>query len=239
MRSRSGPIGSRPAAPVRSTSSRSRPGSATAATPAIVDYHGGAFFLSTMRGHLAYAEHYARGAGCRVFLPEYRLSLDHPFPAALDDAYASLEWVHANAATLGVDRERIVLLGDSAGGALAAGVTQRALDERGPKIRAQVLIYPVTDHETKTGSARGFTDTPGWTSGSNRNMWKLYLRGHGVRAHRRRRRPRRPTRHRSTARASRACRPPSSRSRSSIRSATRASPMRGPSRRRACPSSCT
>lgn len=153
------------------------PRNATAATPAIVDYHGGGFFLSTMRGHLAYAEHYARGAGCRVFLPEYRLCLDHPFPAALDDAYASLEWVHGNAATLGVDRERILLLGDSAGGALAAGVTQRALDDHGPKIRAQVLIYPVTDHETKTGSALGFTDTPGWTSGSNRNMWKLYLGG--------------------------------------------------------------
>lgn len=153
------------------------PRQATAETPAIVDYHGGAFFLSTMRGHLAYAEHYALGTGCRVFVPDYRLALDHPFPAALDDAYASLEWVHANAAALGVDHERIVLLGDSAGGALVAGVTQRALDEDGPGIRAQVLVYPVTDHETKTGSALGFTDTPGWTSGSNRNMWKLYLRG--------------------------------------------------------------
>jgi acetyl esterase/lipase len=146
------------------------------AAPTIVDYHGGAFFLSTMRGHLDYAERYARETRCRVFLPEYRLSIDHPFPAGFDDAYATLEWVHANAATLGVDRERVVLLGDSAGGAFAAGATQRALDQRGPAIRAQILVYPVTDHESKTGSVRSFLDTPGWTGGSNLNMWKLYLR---------------------------------------------------------------
>lgn len=158
------------------------PKNAGAAAPAIVDYHGGGFFLSTMRAHLAYAEKYAVATGARVFVPEYRLALDHPFPAALDDALATLDFVHRDAAALGVDRERIVVLGDSAGGALAAGVTQRLLDERGadsrsPKLRGQVLIYPVTDHETKSASARDFVDTPGWTSGSNRNMWRLYLRG--------------------------------------------------------------
>ncbi|MFO0688263.1 MAG: alpha/beta hydrolase [Myxococcota bacterium] len=152
------------------------PKDATGATPTLVDYHGGAFFLSTMRGHLDYAERYAVGAGCRVFVPEYRLSIDHPFPAGFDDAFSTLEWVHANAASLGVDRERVVLIGDSAGGALAAGVAQRALDQGGPAIRAQVLVYPVTDHESKTESVRAFTDTPGWTGGSNVNMWKLYLR---------------------------------------------------------------
>ena len=153
------------------------PKDAKAAAPALVDYHGGAFFLSAMRGHLAYAERYAREIGARVFVPEYRLCLDHPFPAALDDCQATLAFVHANAQTLGVDRERVVLVGDSAGGALAAGVAQRAQDEGGPAIRAQVLVYPVTDHESKTESVRTFVDTPGWTGGSNVNMWKLYLRG--------------------------------------------------------------
>lgn len=153
------------------------PRAARGPLPTLIDYHGGAFFLSAMRGHYAYAEHYARETGCRVFLPEYRLSLDHPFPAAFDDAYATLEWAHAHAASLGVDLERLLVLGDSAGGALAAGVAQRALDQGGPRIHAQILIYPVTDHESKTESARSFLDTPGWTGGSNRNMWQLYLRG--------------------------------------------------------------
>lgn len=152
------------------------PRGAQGALPTLVDYHGGAFFLSTMRAHLEYADHYARELAARVFLPEYRLSLDHPFPAGFEDACATLDWVHANATSLGVDRERVVLIGDSAGGALAAGVAQRALDRGGPAIRAQVLIYPATDHESKTDSARSFTDTPGWTAGSNRTMWRLYLR---------------------------------------------------------------
>ena len=152
------------------------PEGASGALPTLVDYHGGAFFLSTMRGHLEYAEQYARATGCRVFVPEYRLSIDHPFPAGFDDAYATLAWIDAEAARLGVDRDRVVLIGDSAGGAFVAGVTQRALDQGGPAIRAQILIYPVTDHESKTGSVRSFLDTPGWTGGSNRNMWKLYLR---------------------------------------------------------------
>jgi len=152
------------------------PKDARGAMPTLVDYHGGAFFLSAMRGHLDYADRYARGARCRVFLPEYRLSLAHPFPAGFDDAYSTFEWVHAQAGALGVDRDRVVLIGDSAGGAFAAGVAQRALDVGGPAIRAQVLVYPVTDHESKTGSVRSFVDTPGWTGGSNVNMWKLYLR---------------------------------------------------------------
>ena len=139
------------------------PKNAGASAPAILDLHGGAFFLSTMRAHLAYAEKYAVATGARVFVPEYRLSLDHPFPAALDDAMATLDFVHRDAAALGVDRDRLIVLGDSAGGALAAGITQRLLDERGddpraPKLRAQILIYPVTDHDTKTASARDFVD---------------------------------------------------------------------------------
>jgi len=147
------------------------------AAPALLDYHGGGFFLSHAARHLAYAERYALAAGCRVFFPQYRLSIDHPFPAALDDAYESFLWVHENAKSLGVDRERIALLGDSAGGALAAGVAQRVLDHGGEPICAQILICPVTDHETKTDSALAFSDTPMWRTASNRNMWKVYLRG--------------------------------------------------------------
>lgn len=153
------------------------PKGASGALPTILDYHGGAFFLSALRGHYEYADRYARETGCRVLLPEYRLCLDHPFPAALDDAWATLVWAASNAASLGVDRERLIVLGDSAGGALAAGVAQRALDEGGPRLLAQLLVYPVTDHESKSESARTFTDTPGWTAGSNVNMWRLYLRG--------------------------------------------------------------
>jgi len=145
--------------------------------PALVDYHGGGFFLSHTALHLTAAERYALEGRCRVFFPEYRLSVDRPYPAGFDDCYATLGWVHGNAADLGVDPQRVALAGDSAGGALAAGVAQQALDRSEHPICAQILIYPVTDHETKTQSALAFDDTPFWRTASNRNMWKVYLRG--------------------------------------------------------------
>lgn len=144
--------------------------------PALVDYHGGGFFLSYMPLHLKGAERYALEARCRVFFPDYRLSDSHAFPAGFDDCYATLSWVHANAGELEVDPERVALIGDSAGGALAAGVAQKALDLCENPLCAQVLIYPVTDHETRTDSALRFSDTPYWRTASNRNMWRVYLR---------------------------------------------------------------
>jgi acetyl esterase/lipase len=145
--------------------------------PALIDYHGGGFFFSYAALHLTAAERYAVEGHCRVFFPDYRLSIGHPFPAPFDDSYATLSWVHANAADLGVDPQRVALVGDSAGGALAAGVAQKAVDQNENPVCAQVLIYPVTDHETKTESALKFTDTPFWRTASNIAMWSVYLRG--------------------------------------------------------------
>ena len=145
--------------------------------PALVDYHGGGFFLSYAGLHLDAAQRYALEGRCRVFFPDYRLSIAHPFPAGFDDCYATLAWVHARAGEIGVDPARVALIGDSAGGALAAGVAQQALDRGENPVCGQVLIYPVTDHETKSESARRFDDTPLWRTGSNRSMWKVYLHG--------------------------------------------------------------
>lgn len=145
--------------------------------PALVNFHGGAFCMTYMKGHLDYSARYSRDARCRVFLTDYRLSTRAPFPAPHDDCYATLSWVHENAGTLGVDRSRVALIGDSAGGALAAGVAQEALDRGENPICAQILIYPVTDHESKTESATNFTDTPMWRRSSNLSLWKVYLRG--------------------------------------------------------------
>jgi acetyl esterase/lipase len=152
------------------------PNDLSAIAPALIDYHGGGFFLSYTWLHLAAAQRYALEGRCRVFFPEYRLSVSHPFPAGFDDCYATLAWLHASAAALEIDPERLALIGDSAGGALAAGVAQKAIDLGENPVCAQILLYPVTDHETKTESARRFTDTPFWKTASNRNMWSVYLR---------------------------------------------------------------
>lgn len=150
--------------------------------PAIVYFHGGAFFMSYAGIHLDNAQMYARETRCRVFLVDYRLSTKAPFPAAQDDSQSALEWVHEKASQLKVDREKLILSGDSAGGCLAACCAQMTFDrnktrEDKIKILAQFLIYPVTDCETKTESAINFTDTPLWTHEANKIMWDVYLRG--------------------------------------------------------------
>lgn len=171
------------------------PKNLSGASPAIIYYHGGGFFLTYGPLHLKHIQIYARSLNAKVFLVAYRLSTKAPFPAALKDCIGGLEWVHDNAEQLQIDRQRLMVMGDSAGGCLAAGVTQWACDQRregdvnnnnnGPHkidIRAQALVYPATDCETKTVSASQFTDTPIWNSHNNRIMWNIYLRGSDYKA---------------------------------------------------------
>ena len=147
--------------------------------PALVYCHGGAFFMTYATIHLDNAQQIARASGCKVFLVDYRLSTRAPFPAPFDDCMACLRWVTERAGELGVDPARVGVMGDSAGGALAAGLAQRAKDE-GIALRAQILLYPVTDSSCSSPSAREFTDTPLWTAGASRVMWDVYLRGNPV-----------------------------------------------------------
>ena len=99
----------------------------------------------------------------------------HPFPAGFDDSYATLEWLVQSADKLGVDTSRIAVGGDSAGGALAAGVAQKSRDEPLVPLCAQLLVYPVLDNTCSTASATDFIDVPLWNAKSNRHMWDVYL----------------------------------------------------------------
>ena len=158
------------------------PKSLIGVAPAIVYYHGGGFFMSYGGLHLKKVEAYAEQLRVRLFFVEYRLSTQQPFPGALMDCVSALDWVHDNAESLQVDRDRVAVMGDSAGGCLAASVAQLVCDEneqrQQPKpIRAQFLIYPVLDCDCKTPSARSFHDTPVWNTRNNQVMWQVYLPG--------------------------------------------------------------
>ncbi len=143
--------------------------------PALLFYHGGAFALTYASSHLQSCERYANEAGCVVIFVDYRLAPQHPFPCAFDDSYAALEWVVREGDKLGIDINRIAVGGDSAGGALAAGVAQKARDEHLLDLCAQLLIYPVLDNSCTTPSATDFVDVPLWNAISNRRMWEMYL----------------------------------------------------------------
>lgn len=114
--------------------------------PVVVYYHGGGWVLGSLETHDGTCRRLADGADAVVVSVDYRMGPEDRFPAAVDDSYAALEWVAANAAEIGADPARLAVAGDSAGGNLAAVVSQLAR-AGGPAIRFQLLVYPVTDHE--------------------------------------------------------------------------------------------
>jgi acetyl esterase len=124
------------------------------ALPVLVYFHGGGWVIGDLETHDALCRTFANEAGCKVVAVDYRLAPEHRFPAAADDCLAAVKWVEANGSDIGVDATRIAVAGDSAGGNLAAVVSQLAKAGKGPKIAFQLLIYPVTDTDVDTASYR-------------------------------------------------------------------------------------
>jgi len=144
--------------------------------PCLIYFHGGGFCVRDAGYIHRYAAQYAQGAQCVVVFVHYRTADIAPFPAPFEDCYAALRWVSDNAEKLRLDRARIAVGGDSAGGALAAACALRARDEGGPKLCFQLLVYPVTDSRMETDSMKKYTDSPMWNARLNRKIWELYLR---------------------------------------------------------------
>lgn len=126
------------------------PAESTAGLPVLVYFHGGGFVLCDLDSHDSCCRRLANGIGAIVVSVDYRLAPEHPYPAAVEDAWAATEWAAANAGELGGDPHRLVVAGDSAGGNLAAVVAMTARDRGGPPIAFQVLIYPVVDQRRKS-----------------------------------------------------------------------------------------
>lgn len=127
--------------------------------PALVYYHGGGWVIGDLDTHDNVCRSLANAAGVVVVAIDYRLAPEHPFPAALEDAMAAGRWVGGAASDLGIDPGRVALGGDSAGGNLAALVSQRSGDT-GLEVKFQLLVYPLLDARYQTASieenAEGF-----------------------------------------------------------------------------------
>lgn len=125
--------------------------------PALVYYFGGGWVLGTIDTADGISRSLANSSGALVVVVGYRLAPEHPFPAAIDDCYATVRWVAEHAAEIGADPARIAVGGDSAGGNLAAGVALRSRAD-GPALVGQLLVYPNTDQLADDQSMRAADD---------------------------------------------------------------------------------
>jgi acetyl esterase len=126
--------------------------------PLLLYLHGGGFVVCDLDTHDQACRLLCRQAGVQVLSVAYRLAPEHPFPAAVSDAWAALCWAAANATRLGADPARLAVGGDSAGGNLAAVVAQRAAREGGPALALKLLLYPPVDRTTPYRSLELFAD---------------------------------------------------------------------------------
>jgi acetyl esterase len=131
---------------------------AEARLPALVFAHGGGFVFGNLDSHDVLCAQLALGAGIAVCAIDYRLAPEARFPAAFDDVVAGLRWVAAYGAAVGIDPNRLAIGGDSAGGNLAAAAAIWARDNKGPRLRMQLLAYPVTDAVARAESYRLYND---------------------------------------------------------------------------------
>jgi acetyl esterase/lipase len=144
--------------------------------PAILHTHGGGYVLGAPEAFLPGLSLYAKPTGCVVVSVDYRLAPQTKFPGSLHDNYAALQWLYRHADELGVDRTRIAVAGESAGGGHAAALAIYARDKGEIPLIFQLLIYPMLDD--RTGSTRQVPfpiGQIGWGAQGNRFGWEALL----------------------------------------------------------------
>jgi acetyl esterase len=153
----------------------------TPPAPAVIYCHAGGFALGNLDTDHRQCLELARRARCTVVSVDYRLAPEHPYPAALDDAIAVLNWVALKATELGIDARRLALAGSSAGAALVACMVHRAADGSLPAIVFQLLHQPVLD-DRATASKTEFRASPAFDGEAADLMWRHYLPSDGAAA---------------------------------------------------------
>lgn len=137
--------------------------------------HGGGTTVGDLDSSDLAAAHLAADSGCVILSVGYRLAPEVPFPGALDDCAAAVEWLHENAPELRVRPDRIGVYGVSAGGLLAASLALRSRDGQTAPLAKQILIYPMLDDRTSVRPVTPDAPDGTWSHSSNAGAWDVYL----------------------------------------------------------------
>jgi acetyl esterase/lipase len=143
--------------------------------PCLISIHGGGYVIGTHLGDDGRFDRWSPALRCVGVSVGYRLAPETPFPGPLEDCYAALRWAFRNATDLGIDPDRIGIMGGSAGGGLAAGLALLARDRAEIPVAFQVLSYPMLDDRMTTRSATA--GAPLWGPAPNQFGWRSYLSG--------------------------------------------------------------
>lgn len=142
--------------------------------PGVLWMHGGGYILGFAEQTDLWCQLIVDKIGVVAVSVEYRLAPEHPYPAGLEDCYASLTWLKDVAEELQIDTERIAIGGDSAGGGLCAALSMLARDRNGPKICFQMPLYPMLEDRCVTESCLEIQDPKVWNCQKNKDAWKMY-----------------------------------------------------------------
>ena len=143
------------------------------ALPCVYWMHGGGYIFGSYDQEDARFDRWVRQFNCAAVSVEYRLAPEAPYPAAVEDSYAALKWLHEHASELGIDAARIGIGGASAGAGLAAGLALLVRDRAEFDIAFQLLIYPMLDDRQATPSSAW--EVPVWPPSANTLGWSAYL----------------------------------------------------------------
>lgn len=152
-----------------------RPADLSGSLPGILHIHGGGYVVGVPEMMDGANRVLATTLGCAIFSVDYRLAPETPAPGPLEDCYAALAWLAAQAVDLRIDPARIGVKGESAGGGLAAALALLARDRGGPRIAFQHLIYPMIDDRTASAPPHPYAGEFFWTAPHNRFGWTCLL----------------------------------------------------------------
>ena len=143
--------------------------------PGMLWIHGGGYILGDLDVDDYNLRQMCVNTGCVILSTNYRLAPEDPFPAPVEDCYASLKWLVKNSKNLNIDKSRIAIGGGSAGGGLAAGLVIMTRDRGEIDVAFQLLVYPMIDDRNITPSSHTITDPRTWDREKNIFAWKAYL----------------------------------------------------------------